>query len=160
MRNLETWLSLYGESHQHPTNIWIHKLCVPAIFITVLGLLWALPMPQSIRGLVTVGGVAWVNWATLAALAALLFYVRLSVRMALGVTALIALGLAWIVSLERAGASVLAWSIGVFVVAWIGQFIGHHIEGKKPSFFQDLQFLLIGPAWTLAALYRGLGIRY
>ena len=48
----------------------------------------------------------------------------------------------------------------VFVVAWIGQFIGHKIEGKKPSFLQDLQFLLIGPAWLLGFIYRKLGIRY
>ena len=42
----------------------------------------------------------------------------------------------------------------VFVLAWIGQFIGHLIEGKRPSFFKDLQFLLIGPAWLMAFVYR------
>ena len=48
----------------------------------------------------------------------------------------------------------------LFVVGWLFQFIGHKVEGKKPSFFEDLQFLLIGPAWLLAAIYRKLGIRY
>jgi len=51
--------------------------------------------------------------------------------------------------LEAAGLPLLWIAIGVFVVAWIGQFIGHQIEGKKPSFFKDLQFLLIGPAWVV-----------
>lgn len=37
----------------------------------------------------------------------------------------------------------------IFVVAWIAQFYGHHVEGKKPSFFADLQFLMIGPLWLL-----------
>ena len=46
---------------------------------------------------------------------------------------------------------------GVFVVAWVGQFVGHHIEGRRPSFFTDLKYLLIGPLWTLDKLYRKLG---
>ena len=51
-------------------------------------------------------------------------------------------------------------SLYIFVIAWIGQFIGHKIEGKKPSFFQDLQFLLIGPAWLLSFFYNKIGIKY
>ena len=50
--------------------------------------------------------------------------------------------------------------MAIFVLAWIGQFIGHKIEGEKPSFFEDLQFLLIGPDWLLGAIYQKLGIRY
>jgi uncharacterized membrane protein YGL010W len=56
--------------------------------------------------------------------------------------------------------NVFWWSLGIFVLAWIGQFIGHHVEGKKPSFFKDLQFLLIGPAWLLGFLFRLAGVRY
>jgi uncharacterized membrane protein YGL010W len=48
----------------------------------------------------------------------------------------------------------------LFVLAWIGQFVGHAIEGKRPSFIKDLQFLLIGPMWLLADVYRRLGVRY
>jgi len=51
-------------------------------------------------------------------------------------------------------------ALGVFVIAWILQFIGHAVEGKRPSFFTDVRFLLIGPAWLLAFLYRALGWRY
>jgi uncharacterized membrane protein YGL010W len=49
--------------------------------------------------------------------------------------------------------SLLFFSLGLFSVAWIGQFYGHKVEGKKPSFFQDLQFLLIGPAWVVENLF-------
>ena len=54
------------------------------------------------------------------------------------------------------------WSIAltIFVGAWIGQFIGHKLEGKKPSFFNDLQFLMIGPAWLMGFIYRKLNIKY
>jgi uncharacterized membrane protein YGL010W len=48
----------------------------------------------------------------------------------------------------------------IFVVAWIGQFYGHKVEGKKPSFLKDIQFLLIGPAWLMHFIYRKLGIPY
>ena len=54
----------------------------------------------------------------------------------------------------------LKTSLIIFVIAWIGQFIGHKIEGKKPSFFEDIQFLLIGPAWLLSFIYNKLGIKY
>ena len=54
----------------------------------------------------------------------------------------------------------LAVAAVVFVLAWVGQFIGHLIEGRKPSFFEDVKFLLVGPAWLLASVYRRAGIRY
>ena len=47
-----------------------------------------------------------------------------------------------------------------FIIAWVGQFIGHKIEGQKPSFFEDLQFLLIGPAWLISFIYKKIGIKY
>jgi uncharacterized membrane protein YGL010W len=58
------------------------------------------------------------------------------------------------------GAAVLPLSLAIFVLAWIGQFIGHKIEGKKPSFFDDLRFLLIGPLFVLSFLYRRLNLAY
>ncbi|MEW9897786.1 Mpo1-like protein [Chitinivorax sp. PXF-14] len=160
MRTLKQWLTLYGESHQNPANIAIHKICVPTIVFTAFGLLWTIPVPDGIRNLLGINGVGLVNAATLAFLLGMAFYLRLSGIMALGMGIMCAGFLALLVWLQATGAHILQLSVVIFVVAWIGQFIGHKIEGKKPSFFEDLQFLLIGPAWTLAALYRGLGIRY
>ena len=54
--------------------------------------------------------------------------------------------------------SIWKLSMLIFIFAWIGQFIGHKIEGQKPSFFEDIQFLLIGPAWLLSFIYKKLGV--
>jgi len=157
---MREWLMLYGESHQHPVNIVIHKVCVPVIVFTVLGLLWCVPLPAAWRTLLVLNGVGYANFATLAVLLGLVFYWRLSTPMTVGMavltfTMLLILGL-----MEKHAVDLLTLSLAAFVLAWIGQFIGHKIEGQKPSFFRDLQFLLIGPAWTLAPLYRRLGIAY
>jgi uncharacterized membrane protein YGL010W len=154
-RTADQWFEAYGESHQNPTNKLIHWICVPTIVASLLGMLWSVPVPSLVRG------VPYVNWATVLIALSMVFYLRLSVALAIGMLVYsIAVVLA-IVQLER-----LAWrplwqiSVAVFVIAWVGQFIGHKIEGKKPSFFQDLQFLLIGPIWLLGALYRRLKVRY
>jgi len=151
---LNEWLAVYGESHQNPTNIAIHKICVPAIVFTVLGMFWSIPMPQAIAA------IPYANAATLVVVLALLFYLRLSLAMAAGMAIMSGAFLLILEQMQLAQLPILRISIGLFVLAWIGQFYGHKVEGKKPSFFKDLQFLLIGPAWTLSWLYRRLGIRY
>jgi len=155
MRTLGEWLNEYGASHRHPTNKLLHWLCVPPIVLAVMGLLWSLPVPAAFSAV-----SPWLNWASIVAAAALLYYFALSPQLAAGVLlAFIAL-----LALTRA-LSALAWplwqtSLLIFVVAWIGQFIGHAFEGARPSFFKDLQFLLIGPLWLLAAAYRRLSVPY
>lgn len=160
MTNLQDWLARYGESHQNPLNIAIHKVCVPTIVFTVLGLAWSVPLPTELRQLVSIGGIAIVNLATLIFLGGMLFYLRLSLPMAAGMGLMCIAFLGLLGWLESTGANIFLISLGIFVAAWIGQFIGHRIEGRKPSFFEDIQFLLIGPAWTLSWLYRRLNIRY
>jgi len=155
MRTAEQWLGEYGESHQNPRNELLHIICVPAIVLTVIGFLWSIPVPAAFADV-----SPWLNWATITIVLSIVYYFTLSVS--LGVGAAIGLGiLAYIVS----WLATLAWPLWltclvIFVVAWIGQFIGHHIEGKRPSFFKDVQFLLIGPIWLLSNLYRRLGISY
>jgi uncharacterized membrane protein YGL010W len=155
MRTVGNWLGEYSASHQNPTNKLLHWVCVPPIVLAVMGLLWSIPVPQALADLST-----WLNWATLTALAALLYYVVLSWRLAAGVL----LAFAALLGLTRALSAlpVPLWltSLAIFVVAWIGQFVGHAIEGRRPSFFKDLQFLLIGPLWLLPAAYRRLKLTY
>ncbi|WP_374347297.1 DUF962 domain-containing protein [Chitinimonas sp.] len=151
---LDEWLNAYGESHQNATNIAIHKICVPAIMFTVLGMMWTIPVPGALAT------IPFANFATLTAVLSLLFYARLSLSMAAGMGLMAGLCLLALQQMQLAGLPILRISIAVFVIAWIGQFYGHKVEGKKPSFFRDLQFLLIGPAWTLSWLYRRFGIRY
>lgn len=154
MRTAEQWFAEYGESHQNPANKAIHWVAVPVIYATVVGLLWAIPQPT------VMAGIPWLNWAVVALVPILLFYLLMSFPLSLGMAALSLMCL-WIwAAAERLGISVWQTALALFVVMWIFQFVGHHIEGKKPSFFKDLQFLLIGPAWVIGFIYRKLGIRY
>ncbi|MGH8131858.1 MAG: DUF962 domain-containing protein [Steroidobacteraceae bacterium] len=155
MRTVADWLGEYGASHENPANKLLHWLCVPTIVLAVLGFLWSLPVPAGFAG-----GSPWLNWATLAAAAALVYYFALSPALAAGV--LIAFIVLLLVTQWLAHLPWPLWltSLVIFVVAWIGQFVGHAVEGKRPSFFKDLQFLLIGPLWLLAAAYRRFSLPY
>ncbi|SDW21597.1 DUF962 domain-containing protein [Lysobacter enzymogenes] len=153
-RPIDRWFASYSGDHRNATNQRIHVFAVPAILWSVIALLWCIPSPDAMFR----PGV----WAALPMFAAMLFYYRASRPLGLGMlvqfVALSALTY-WIA--QRFGIRTLLWTaIGVFVVAWIAQFIGHKIEGKKPSFLTDLTYLLIGPAWVLAKLYRKLGWAY
>ncbi len=154
MRTMQQWLDEYGESHRHPVNKRIHWICVPAILFSVLGLVWLVPVPPE-----AAAAGPWVNWATLVTALAVIYYLVLSPALAAGMAGIVLLMLLVIAWLEAVIAFPL-WMLfaAVFVVAWAGQFAGHRVEGRKPSFFKDVQFLLIGPAWLLADLYRHLGI--
>lgn len=155
MQSIEIWLEEYGESHQHPTNKLIHWICVPAIVFSVIGLLWSLPVPGAFKEISPA-----LNWALLFAMAAVVYYFILSLPLGLGATLVLAALLRLTAALEGGAVPLWAISLAVFVAAWIGQFIGHRIEGRRPSFFKDLQFLMIGPLWLLAAAYRRAGIPY
>jgi uncharacterized membrane protein YGL010W len=155
MRTAAQWLDDYGASHRNPANKVLHWICVPVIAWCVLGLLWLLPFPDTVRAT-----YPEANWAGVAVLGALVYYAMLSPRLALGAVPLLLVFL-WSIDIVARGSAVPLWGVcaALFVTAWIGQFIGHAIEGKRPSFFKDLQFLMIGPLWLLADVYRRLGIR-
>jgi uncharacterized membrane protein YGL010W len=156
MRTAQAWLDEYGSSHRNPTNEALHWVCVQVILWCVLGLLWIAPFPAAIRA-----AVPFANWATLITLLAVIYYGLLSVPLALGILPLLAAMLYSIDALSR-NSVIPLWllCVSLFVLAWIGQFIGHAIEKKRPSFFKDLQFLMIGPLWLLANVYRRFGIRF
>ena len=150
-KTIDQWLSEYGESHQHPINKVIHWICVPTIMWTVIALLWG----------VQLFALPYANLAVLFLVFCLVFYARLSVPLMIGMF-LIAVADVAIIQWHESVLNQPVWqsAIVLFVIAWILQFIGHKIEGKKPSFFKDLQFLLIGPAWLLSFVYRKAGISY
>jgi len=153
-REVERWLGNYSEDHRNPTNILIHWICVPLILWTVIALLWTVPVPESI-------GRAGL-WAGVAMFSAMMFYLRLSRTLAFGMLAVfVLLGLVTEGLYRVLGPVNLMWlAIGVFVAAWIAQFVGHRIEGKRPSFLTDVAYLLIGPAWIVAKIMRKLGVAY
>jgi uncharacterized membrane protein YGL010W len=141
MRRVDRLFERYGQYHRDPLNKAIHWVCVPLILWSVLGMLWA-ASPVA----------AWVAIA-----ASTLFYVFLSAPLAIGML-VTAAAMAW--PLTLLGDRLLLVSMVTFAAAWVGQLVGHAIEGRKPAFFDDLRSFLVAPAWLLGDLYRRLGLRY
>ena len=149
-------LDKYGESHQNATNKLIHWVCVPSIVFSLFAVLYALPFPVA-RSLFT-------NWAFVLYAISSLYYLRLSLPIAFGmllVCGAMLLGVDAIYHNVNNDTATLSYvALGIFVVAWIGQFIGHKIEGKKPSFLEDIQYLMVGPAWLLSFIFKKIGVKY
>lgn len=153
MRDMQSWLDSYSADHRNATNQTLHWLCVPPIVWSVIALLWAIPTPERF--------LRPGSWAVLIMVAAFYWYWKHSHRLASALLITFAI-LAVFTELlfERIGARALcAVAVAVFVIAWIGQFIGHKFEGRRPSFLTDLSYLLIGPAWLMAKLLRKLGFK-
>ncbi len=153
MRRIDQLLAEYEDSHQDRTNKLIHWICVPLTFLSIVGLLWSAPF--------LIETFPWVNWATVAMVPVALYYLRLSPPLAVGMLIQMVL-FCWCAHLvdTRLGLPLWLVSIVIFVAASVSLNIGHKVEAKKPSFFKDLQFLLIGPAWLMQFIYKRLGIPY
>lgn len=152
MKSIETWYAEYAVSHQNALNQKIHFICVPLIYFSIVGLFMSIPN----RLLVNLSGnndLLFNNWALVALVLPMIFYFRLSIRVF--VRMLLFSFLCIVGNFLLAEQLPLLWtSVIIFVIAWVGQFYGHHVEGKKPSFLKDLQFLLIGPAWVFEKVQR------
>lgn len=156
MKTMQWYFDKYGESHQNHTNKTIHWICVPIIVFSLAGLLFSIPFP--------VERTPIFNWASVIFFLMLFFYISKSISIFIGMllySVVVILGNNFIFQMVHQSAGTLALiSLAIFAVAWVFQFIGHNIEGKKPSFIDDLKFLLIGPAWLLHFIYRKLNIKY
>ncbi len=154
MRTANAWFTSYSGDHQNSTNRTIHWVCVPAILWAVIAALWTVPVPAEL-------GAPWL-WAGAAMALALVFYWRTSSRIGLAMLALFGLLSALTNALYSAlgPPRLFGLAVAVFVVAWVGQFIGHKFEGKRPSFLTDLSYLLVGPAWLVSKLMRRAGLAF
>jgi len=151
MKTLDQWYTEYALSHQHKTNLRIHFFCVPAIYFSIIGFFMSIP-PSMLSQTLNLENPLIENWGAPAVSIILLFYVLLSVRLALKMllfSAICILGNYYLSIIMP----LFYTSLAIFFIAWIGQFYGHYLEGKKPSFFKDLQFLLIGPAWVIKKIF-------
>lgn len=148
MRSLQQWLDEYAVSHRHPTNKKIHDICVPLIMLSLLGMLWVIPRPEFMHA------SPFANWAIIFSALCMVFYFSLGINVGLLMLVVLIPMVVILYGVEAAGLPLLWLSVGVFIISWVGQFIGHKIEGKKPSFFQDMQFLLIGPLWVFQKFTR------
>ncbi len=141
MRSFDDWMNDYGQDHKNPINQKIHLFCVPLILFSILGLLWNVRWPFS-------ESHSLFNGATVLTLLSLSFYARLSLRYALAM-AFVVLPMLLLMFFWEKSPYFIPTMIVVFIVAWMGQFIGHKIEKQKPSFLKDIQFLMIGPLWVI-----------
>jgi uncharacterized membrane protein YGL010W len=153
MRQVDFLLNEYSESHKNKINILIHAIAVPAIFFVSIGLIWSIPTPKLLEYFA-------VTWAHVLVIPALYYYFKLSGPIGAAMTLLSMASFMGLMLLEAADISVWKFSLILFVVMWVLQFIGHHIEGKKPSFIKDLRFLLVGPAWWWGHWLKRLKIPY
>jgi uncharacterized membrane protein YGL010W len=160
-RMIDIYFDKYAENHQNPTNKLIHWISVPLITFSIFGLVWAIPFPY-IKFLGQYNEL--FNWGSFLIAFSCYYYYRLSpVLSYMMVLVLFAFcfGVNELAAWQKAGGPPL-WEVSlvIFVLAWAGQFIGHKIEGKKPSFFDDFKFLLIGPIWLLHFILKRFSIPY
>jgi|TARA_B110000459_G_scaffold88128_1_gene98652 uncharacterized membrane protein YGL010W len=164
MRKIEKLIIEYGESHQNKTNKLVHWFCVPAIFFSIIALVWCIPLGP--LELFKINDFKYINWATLSIILVLLYYILLSPRLTFGMF-IFSVGCLYLTNIieniilnENLKVSLWMIALSIFAFSWIVQFLGHKIEGKKPSFLKDVQFLLIGPAWLMHFIYEKLNIKY
>ena len=176
MSTIQHLFDEYSESHQNKTNKIIHWICIPLIFWSIISLLSLIP-----HDFMDVFKNDFLNdimsWSIIVIFLGLIFYIRLSFNIFLGMlvfSSIVVLDIYYTMYLFKlnkfwglfdscnidGNTFLLYTSIIIFICAWILQFLGHKIEGKKPSFLKDIQFLLIGPAWLLAFIYNRFKIRY
>lgn len=152
-KKLQILLDEYGESHQNETNKLIHWICVPLIFWSIIALFYSIPT-SFLVGIFDESFFS--NWVVIVMIPVLIYYFYLSIPIALGMFFFIGSSL-FISDFVLHNSSYPLWVIAlcVFILAWIGQFYGHKVEEKKPSFLKDIQFLLIGPAWLMSFIFKG-----
>lgn len=141
LRRVDQLLTHYALSHRNPTNEAIHLVAIPLIMLSLVGMLFALH--------------PWAAYAFVGA--SLMYYARLSTVFFIAMLLWSALSFLLCFALGKA---LLPVSVAVFVGAWVLQFVGHRIEGKKPSFFEDIQYLWVGPLFVLSRLLAKAGVRW
>ena len=162
VRRVDNYFAQYAESHQNPTNKLIHWVCVPLIVFSLFGLIWAIPFPN-LKFLGSYNG--YINWASFFIAFSIYYYYKLSPVLSYAML-LVVMGFSYgVIKLAawQADGGPALWLVClvIFVLSWIGQFIGHKLEGKKPSFLTDLKFLLIGPIWLRCILsFKKFSIKY
>jgi uncharacterized membrane protein YGL010W len=160
-RPIDIYFDEYAASHRNPTNKLVHWICVPLIVFSILGLVWAIPFPY-IKFLGSFNG--FFNWASFLIAFAVFYYYKLSPVLSyimLIVLFAFCYGIIGLTAWQAAGGPALSLvCLVIFMLSWAGQFYGHQVEGKKPSFLTDLKFLLIGPVWLLHFVLKKLSIRY
>lgn len=152
MKTAQQYFDEYALSHQNHTNQLIHYICVPLIFFSVIGLLMSIPS-AILKNTFGLYNPLLENWAFVFGIITSIFYARLGFWYLVKMFTIILITIILNYWMSN-HINLLYTSITIFVLAWIGQFYGHKVEGAKPSFLKDLQFLLIGPLWVIEKLSK------
>jgi len=156
MKPVQQWINEYAESHQNPINVKIHWICVPLIMLSIIGLLANIKL----KSYLFLNFIEINHAGTLLIILGCVYYFFLSKKILLGMIPISFMMLVVVDWLSMLNYPLWKISLIIFIFSWVAQFYGHKVEGKKPSFFKDIQFLLIGPIWLLSKVYKKFGIQY
>ena len=155
MSETDNWLLRYEQNHSKLNNPWVYWAAVPMVVTGTVGLLWALPIPAEFYEISPL-----LNWGSAFLMAATIYYFIISLSIAIGMLPFL-LGLATLqLWLTASGYPALGVSIGLVVAGTAGLAMGRRGAGGFRALLQDLQLMMIGPAWLLSVMYRRFGIPY
>ncbi|MCP4300888.1 MAG: DUF962 domain-containing protein [Gammaproteobacteria bacterium] len=155
MSETHSWLERYEQNHSDLTNPWVYWAAVPMVVVGTVGLLWYLPVPVEFYDISPL-----LNWGSVFLMAATIYYFIISLSIAIGMLPFM-LGLAtlqlWLTASEYPALGV---STGLLVAGIVGLWLGRRGAGGIRAIVEDLQLMMIGPAWLLSVIYRRFGIPY
>jgi len=151
----DRWLDIYEHGHSGPVNRALHWICAPLLVCSLVGILWALPVPAAFRASDSV-----INWGTLFIMAIIVYYFIISIRLAIGSLPFIVFIALVIARLDMLATPLWKISVLALAISALGLYTGHQLDGNRTSVLRDLLYAPIAPLWILGSLYRQLGIRY
>ena len=155
MTETDGWLSHFEDTHRDLRNPVVYWAAVPVVVVGTVGLLWSLPVPDEFFEISPL-----LNWGTAFLMAAAVYYFIISVSLAIGMLPFV-IGVAGIqMWLTASGYPLFRLSLGLLVAGIIGLWFGHRNQNGLRAVLDDLQFMMIGPAWLLSVLYRRIGIPF
>ncbi len=155
MADTDKWLLEYGKNHRNIKYAAVYWCSVPTLVLGIVGLLWALPVPEEFLAISPV-----LNWGTAFLLATVVYYFIISMPLAIGMLPILAAVIAFEVWLRQSGYSAVRASAGLTLASVVGLYLGRRSESGFRAVLEDVQLLMIAPAWLLSELYRRLGIPY
>lgn len=154
MTSADTWLEAYGRGPARLDAGILMWVCVPLSIFGLTGLLWSVPVPEIFSNAVV------LNWGTVFLMATVVYYFIVSINLAFGALPFIVLDVAVVSWLDSLASPLWPVSAAMLLSAAAAQLISERLRGRSISVLRDLQYIMLGPLWLLAAIYRRLGIPY
>ena len=155
MADTDKWLDDYGESHRNIRYAPVYWICVPLLVVGVVGLLWAMPVPEAFLAISPA-----LNWATTFLLAAVVYYFIISMPLAIGMLPFLAALVTFELWLQHSEYSALRAATGLTLASVVGLYLGRGENSGFKAVLEDVQLVMIAPFWLLSLLYRRLRIPY